>query len=164
MTENNEAIKSVVIERTLDASAELVWKMWTEADHFKAWYGPQGASIPTANIDLNVDGTRHVCMEMDTPNGPMQMWFVGQHQEIVENKRLVYTESMSNAEGNVIDPSSMGMPEGHPATTQVVVELEELDGKTKMVVTHVGVPADSPGAAGWNMAIDKLVAYVSEAE
>ncbi len=31
---------------------------------------------------------------------------------------------------------------------------------TKMVVTHAGVPADSPGAAGWNMALDKLTALL----
>ena len=29
---------SVVLERTLDAPAELVWRMWTEAEHFAAWY------------------------------------------------------------------------------------------------------------------------------
>ena len=31
-----------------------------------------------------------------------------------------------------------------------------------MVLTHVGVPAGSPGAAGWAMALDKLAAYLSE--
>jgi hypothetical protein len=30
----------------------------------------------------------------------------------------------------------------------------------KMVMTHAGIPADSPGAAGWTMALDKLAAYV----
>ena len=30
-----------------------------------------------------------------------------------------------------------------------------------MVMTHAGVPADSPGAAGWNMALDKLETYVA---
>ena len=53
------------------------------------------------------------------------------------------------------------MPDGHPTTTEVVVELDDHDGKTKMVLTHVGVPADSPGAMGWNMALDKLAAHVA---
>jgi hypothetical protein len=30
-----------------------------------------------------------------------------------------------------------------------------------MVLTHAGVPADSPGAAGWRMALDKLAAHVA---
>jgi len=53
---------SVVIERTLDAPVEMVWKLWTESEHFAAWYGPQGASIPTAEMDVRVGGTRlHRC-------------------------------------------------------------------------------------------------------
>jgi hypothetical protein len=30
-----------------------------------------------------------------------------------------------------------------------------------MVMTHVGIPHDSPGAAGWAMALDKLTAYIA---
>jgi hypothetical protein len=29
-----------------------------------------------------------------------------------------------------------------------------------MVMTHAGVPGDSPGATGWTMALDKLAAHV----
>jgi hypothetical protein len=29
-----------------------------------------------------------------------------------------------------------------------------------MVMTHVGIPADSPGAFGWAIAIDKLAAHI----
>ena len=55
----------------------------------------------------------------------------------------------------------MGMPAGHPTTTEVIVELEDVAGRTKMVMTHAGIPADSPGAAGWVAALDKLAAYVA---
>ena len=154
---------SVVIERHFDAPVELVWKMWTESEHFAAWYGPTGATIPVAKMNVWVGGSRHICMAMETPNGPMQMWFVGEFLEIVANERLVYTEAMSVEDGNVISPAQMGMPEGHPETTQVIVELEPVDGKTKMTMTHIGVPADSPGASGWGMAFDKLNAYLSTA-
>lgn len=153
---------SLVLERVFDAPIELVWKMWTDAESFAAWYGPTGAKIPVANMDVTVGGTRHICMEMDTPNGPMQMWFVGAFTEIVENQRLVYTEAMSDEAGNVIPPAQMGMPEGAPESTEVIVELEVVDGMTKMTMTHVGVAADSPGAGGWAMAIDKLTAHLAE--
>lgn len=154
---------SVVIERHFDAPVELVWKMWTESEHFAAWYCPTGATIPVAKMNVRVGGSRHICMAMETPNGPMQMWFVGEFLEIVANERLVYTEAMSVEDRNVISPAQMGMPEGHPETTQVIVELEPVDGKTKMTMTHIGVPADSPGASGWGMAFDKLNAYLSTA-
>ncbi|NNL46780.1 MAG: SRPBCC domain-containing protein, partial [Acidimicrobiia bacterium] len=49
---------SVMIERTLDAPVELVWQMWTDADHFAAWYGPMGATIPKAEMDVRVGGRR----------------------------------------------------------------------------------------------------------
>ncbi len=151
---------SVVIERTLDAPIDLVWRMWTESEHFAAWYGPTGASIPTATMDVRVGGGRHIQMQMQTPNGEMQMWFVGEYREVAAPTRLVYTESMSDPDGNVMSPADMGMPPGHPETTEVVVELEDVGGRTKMVMTHVGVPAESPGAQGWAMALDKLEAHL----
>jgi hypothetical protein len=58
----------------------------------------------------------------------------------------------------VLPPTDTGLPDGHPATTQVTVELTDLGGRTKMVMTHSGIPADSPGAVGWAMAFSKLAA------
>ncbi len=153
---------AVTIERTFDAPADLIWQMWTDPQHFAAWYGPAGATLPVAKMDVRVGGTRLVCMQVTTPAGPMQMWFTGQYREVVENKRLVYTESMSNENGDIIAASDMGMPAGHPTTTEVRVDLEDLEGRTKMVMTQLGIPADSPGATGWAMAIDKLTNYVNE--
>lgn len=151
MTDNDNA---VVIERTFDAPIALIWKMWTDPEHFKNWYGPDGVTIPVAKMDLRVGGSRLVCMEMRTPDGPMQMWFTGEYLEVVENERLAYTESMSDESGNVTSP------EGHPAITEVRVQFDEIDGRTRMVMTHLGVPAGSPGAAGWAMAFEKLSAQL----
>lgn len=159
MTNDNSSQDAVVIERSFDAPVELIWKMWTDPEHFKAWYGPKGATIPVAKIDLRAGGNRLVCMERQSPNGPMQMWFAGEYREVVQNERLVYTEYMSDEHGNRL-PAETGMPEGHPMTTEVRVELEDIGGRTKMVMTHSGIPADSPGAAGWTMALDKLAAHV----
>jgi uncharacterized protein YndB with AHSA1/START domain len=160
MTDDNGSQDAVVIERSFDAPVDLIWQMWTDPHHFAGWYGPDGATIPIANMDVRVGGARLVCMEMQTPDGPMQMWFTGVYREVLENRRLVYTESMSDENGNVVSPSDVGMPEGHPMETEVRVELEDVGGRTKMVMTHAGVPGDSPGAAGWAMALDKLAAHV----
>ena len=161
MTPNSAPRDAVVIERDFDAPVDLVWKMWTDPEHFKEWYGPDGATIPAAEMDVRVGGTRLVCMEVHAPNGAMRMWFTGEYGEVIENERLVYTESMSDEHGNVASPESMGMPEGHPVTTEVRVELEDLGGRTKMVMTHTGIPTDSPGAAGWVMAFDKLAVHIA---
>jgi len=162
MTDNDEAQNAVVIERRFNAPVGLIWKMWTDPEHFKAWYGPNGVTIPVAKMDVRVGGTRLVCMEMQTPNGPMQMWFTGEYLEIVEPERLVFTDSFSDEKGQVASPTEMGMPEGHPTTTEVRVDLQDDGGGTKMVMTHAGIPSGSPGAAGWAMAFDKLAAHVEE--
>ena len=160
MTDSSVSQDAVVLERSFDAPPALIWQMWTEPEHFKAWYGPDGATVPVAKMDVRVGGTRLVCLEMGTPGGPVQMWFTGEYCEVIENERLIYTESMSDENGNVLPPSDMGLLSGHPATTEVTVELQDLGDRTKMVLTHAGVPAGSPGAAGWAMAFSKLAAHV----
>ena len=161
MADDSGSPNTVVIERTFEAPVDLVWRMWTDPDHFAAWYGPAGASVPVARMDLRVGGARLVCLEVQTSNGTTQMWFTGVYREVIENKRLVYTESMSDENGNLLSPSAVGLPEGHPATTEVLVELDDLGGRTRMTMTHLGVPEDSPGAAGWRMALDKLATHVA---
>jgi uncharacterized protein YndB with AHSA1/START domain len=160
MTDGFSSQDAVTIERTFDAPVDLIWQMWTDPEHFAAWYGPAGATMPVAQMNVRVGGTRLVCMEVTTPSGPMQMWFTGEYREVIENKRLVYTESMSNPNGDILAPSDVGMPPGHPTTTEVRVELEDLGGRTKMIMIHVGIAADSPGATGWAMALDKLAAHI----
>jgi uncharacterized protein YndB with AHSA1/START domain len=162
MNDTTTPAEWVRIERNFDAPIELIWQMWTDPAHFASWYGPIGATIPFSEMDVRVGGTRRICMEMTTPNGPMQMWFTGTYTEIDPPHRLVYTESMCDPEGNVISPAAMGMPDGHPDTTHIIVELSTDDeGHTAMVMTHQGIPAGSPGAMGWTMALDKLAASVS---
>jgi uncharacterized protein YndB with AHSA1/START domain len=161
MTDIRDFREAVVIERSFDAPVELVWQMWTDPRHFAGWFGPIGATIPVAKMDVRVGGRRLVSMEVQTPGGLMQMWFTGEYREVVENRRLVYTEAMSDENGNVVSPTDMGMPAEHPTTTEIRVELEDIGGRTKMVLTHAGIPADSPGAAGWTMALDKLAARIA---
>lgn len=152
----------VKIVRAFDAPIETVWAMWTDPTLFSLWYGPNGASIPVAEMNAVPGGTRKIQMEMQTPNGTMSMWFTGEYREVTQPARLVYTESMCDAEGNLISPQSMGMPEGTPQFTEVVVELSEADGTTTMTMVHKGVPAGTPSEGGWNQAFDKLGQRLSE--
>ena len=107
-----------------------------------------------AEMDVRVGGKRLVCMV--SPDGNMKMWTTGEFLEVVPNERLVYTDSMADENGNVVPPSAMGMPDGFPMTTEVTVLLEDLDGRTKMVMTHAGVPADSGASEGWTQAFAKM--------
>ena len=152
---------AVVIERSFDAPADLIWQMWTDPEHLKEWFGPTGATIPVAKMDVRVGGRRLICMEVQTPGGRRSMWFAGEYLQVVANQLLVYTEFMSDENGNVVSNSEMGQTDEHPTTTEVRVELKQLDGVTTMVMTHTGIPSDSPGAVGWTMAFDKLAPRVA---
>lgn len=159
---NNPGISqddSLVIERIFNASVELIWQMWTDPVHFKNWYAPKGFTVPVANMDLRVGGKRLICMA--SPDGKMKMWTVGEYREVVVNERLVYTESPSDELGNVVSPSAIAMPEGYPAITEVIISLQDLGGRTKMVLIHAGVPAASGAGAGWEQAFDKLADYLT---
>jgi uncharacterized protein YndB with AHSA1/START domain len=161
MADTQRSTDAVVIERTFDAPADLIWQMWTDPEHLKEWFGPMGATIPVARMDVRVGGSRLIRMEVQTPSGRMSMWFAGEYLQVVTNQLLVYTEFISDESGNAVSASAMGIGDGHPSTTEVRVELEQFDGVTKMVVTHAGIPGDSPGAAGWTMALDKLAARLA---
>lgn len=161
MMTSHDSGDRVVVERVFQAPPEQIWLMWTDAAHFAAWYGPAGASIPVAEMDVRVGGKRLLCMEVTTPTGAMQMWFTGEYLEVVENQRLAYTDARSDENGYVLSPEQAGLPLGHPTTTEVHVELESITSGTKMVLTHLGIPAASPGAAGWTMALDKLAAALA---
>lgn len=151
----------VKITRAFDAPIDLVWEMWTNPDLFRQWYGPNGMNVPLAEMDVVVGGTRKICMEMTSPDRTVQMWFIGVYKEVTRPSRLVYTESMCDADGTIIAPQSMGLPAGHPEVTEVIVELIEADGRTVMTMVHVGLPEGSAGKGGWAQAFDKLKATLN---
>ena len=153
MTDNAGWVR---IERRFKAPVTRVWAMWTDPDLFRTWYGPRGMTVPVAEMDVVVGGTRKVCMEMASPDRRMTMWFTGVYKEVKAPTRLVYTESMCDAQGVIIPAKAMGMPDGHPDVTEVIVDLAEVDGGTVMTMIHVGVREGTGGAGGWNMAFDKL--------
>lgn len=60
-----------------------------EAEHFANWYGPLDATMPAVDIYVRVVGRRRIAMEMDTPNGAMQMYFVGEYRKVNPKSGLV---------------------------------------------------------------------------
>jgi len=94
----------------------------------------------------------------------MDMWSTGTFSEIVPLKRIAYTDSFADAEGNVVSPASIGM-DGMSEVMQVVVEFEALAGNlTRVTITHDGAPVGSEHAsnmeAGWHQSLDKFADVV----
>lgn len=153
MNEMTTSKDAIVIERVFDAPVDLIWQMWTDPEHFKNWYGPQGFTVPVAEMDLRVGAKHLFCME--SPDGGMKIWTTGEYTEIIPNERLVYTSSPADENGN---PT---LHEGQPLITVVTVQLEELDGRTKMRMTHEGLPTNDQGAnEGWKQTFAKMADYI----
>jgi len=154
------AQQELVIERIFDAPRELVWKAWTEPEHFMRWWGPKSFTTPHCEIDLRVGGKYLNCMR--GPAGTdfdKDFWSTGVYEEIVPMQRIVATDSFADALGNVVPASHYGMPGDLPLEFRVTVTFEDDDGRTKLTLTHEGLPAgeQSEGAsAGWNQSFDKL--------
>jgi len=149
-------ITELILTRTFDAPRELVWKAWTEPERFTRWWGPKGFTAPVIRIDLRVGGTYLNCMR--SPGG-QDYWSTGVYREIVPMERLVLTDSFADEKGNVVPASHYGMTGEWPLELLVTVSFEEIGGKTKITLRHVGIP---PGKisedtkAGWNESFDKL--------
>ena len=163
MTELTDPTNAVIIERVFAASIDTCWAMWTDPAEFKAWYGPNGATIPVVEFDVRVGGKRRVCMLMNTPNGQLQMWFSGEHLVVDPPTRLGYSEAMTDEHGTILDPQEMGMPDSGHRVTEITVVLNDVNGSTHMTLTHAGIPAGSPGEFGWNMALNKLDEHLRNA-
>ncbi len=154
-SEAQAAEPELVITRIFDAPRELVWKAWTDPQHLMRWWGPKNFTTPVAKIDLRVGGKYLSCMR--SPEG-QDYWSTGTYLEIEPPERLVCTDSFADADGNVVPASYYGMGEDFPREMQVTITLEDINGKTKMTLKHVGLPPNMSDMTntGWNESFDKL--------
>lgn len=112
----------ILITRTLKAPRELVWQAWTNVDHLQHWHAPHGCEIRFARFDFREGGGFHSCISNPSFG---ECWCVGTYQEIVKPERIVYTMAMADAEGNLVDPASVGHDAKWPAETTVRITLQE---------------------------------------
>ncbi|MCB0014607.1 MAG: SRPBCC domain-containing protein, partial [Anaerolineales bacterium] len=77
--------REMLVTRTFDAPRDLVWQMWTRAEHLKHWWGPDGWSLPICEIDFRPGGSWFYCMA-----GPDDMQSCGKatYLEIAAPERL----------------------------------------------------------------------------
>ena len=153
---SNRGKQDVLIIRVFDAPRDLVWKAWTDPEHFMSWWGPKGYTCPYCEMDLRVGGKYLNCMR--SPSG-REIWSTGVYREIIPIERLVFTDCFADEKGNVVHATYYGLSADFPLEMLVTVTLEDQDGKTKMTLEHIGLPAGSEGEGaeqGWSESFDKL--------
>jgi uncharacterized protein YndB with AHSA1/START domain len=150
------ARSELVITRVFDAPRELVWKAWTEPEHFQRWWGPKDYTCPFCEMDLRVGGKYLNCMR--SPEG-QEYWSTGVYREIIPLERLVFTDCFADEQGNVVPAAHYGMSADFPLEMLVEVTLEDQAGKTKMTLKHSGLPTGPEGEGaqqGWTESFEKL--------
>ena len=160
-------LQEFVISRTFDAPRDLVWKVFTEPEHMKQWWGPKGVTVIKSEMDLRPGGSYHYAMR--TPDG-QTMWGKMVYREITPKSRIVFVNSFSDEAGGV---TRHPMAPTWPLEMLSVFSFEEQDGKTKFTVHWSPLNASeeerktfADGHAsmnqGWSGTMDQLAAYLAK--
>ncbi len=87
-----------VVTRSFDAPRELVWKVYTEIEHLKHWWGPKGFTWIGGTLDFRPGGMFHYGMR--SPDGH-EMWGRFVYREIAKPETIVFVNSFSDKAGGI---------------------------------------------------------------
>ena len=153
----------LVLERTLDAPIDLVWKAYTRPEHLKQWFAPRPYEITECELDLRPGGIFRIRMTgpdgFDTGHGN-----AGCVLEVVEGKTFTWTSAL----GPGYRPAEMGEGcESFPMTA-IVTFADAGNGKTayKAVAMHKdGADRDQHEKMGfqdgWGTVAGQLAEYAN---
>ena len=129
-TVQRKSDREVVVTRTFDCPARLVFEAWTNPELFKQWWVPKsmGMTLHSCELDVRVGGGYRLVFG-DDPSNPMA--FFGKYLEVTPYSRLVWTNEESGDDG--------------PVTT---VTLAEKGGKTMLVLQEHYPTKEALDAAG----------------
>lgn len=138
--------REVVVTRTFDAPARLVFAAWTKPDLFEKWWVPRsmGMTLRSCELDVRTGGTYRLVFGED-PSSTMA--FHGTYLEVVPDERIVWTNEESGDAGSV-----------------TTVTLEERDGKTLLVLSELYPTKEALDEAGTGAqeAMDETFAQLDE--
>ena len=117
-TVERKSERELVVTRTVNGPARIVFEAWTKPELFKRWWVPKsmGMSLLSCEMDVRVGGRYRV----EFGRKPSEsMAFVGRYLEVIPNARLVWTNEESD-DGAV-----------------TTVTFEEKGGKTLLVLSEL---------------------------
>lgn len=120
--------RELVVTRTFNAPARIVFEAWTRPELMKRWWAPKSTSVPLLSCEMDVRAGGSYRLEFGH-DASESMAFVGRYLEVDPPSRLVWT----NEEG-----------EDGAVTT---VTFEERDGRTFLTV-HELYPSKEALEAG----------------
>lgn len=107
--------RELLVTRTIDAPADLVFEAWTTPALFQRWWVPKsfGLTLLSCELDVRVGGTYRLVFQ----HGDATMAFFGTYREVTPPSRLVWTND-----------------EGDAGETITTATFDERDGKTHITV------------------------------
>lgn len=121
------ARRKITLERTVKASIQEVWEMWTTTKGIESWWGPDGFSVVVLSLDLRPGGEMTYAM---TATAPEQIEFLKKagmpvtqvarviYTEVVPPRRLAFTQLADFIPG--VKPYTIGMQVEFEATADAV--------------------------------------------
>jgi uncharacterized protein YndB with AHSA1/START domain len=131
------------MRRVLRAPRSLVFKALTEPDQLAKWWGPNGFTAPSVEIDLRVGGAYRIAMQ--PPEGDL-FYLAGEFREVDPPARLVYTFRWED-------------PDPDDRETMVTLSLENLGESTELAFAQGTFAAERRRALheeGWTDCLDRL--------
>jgi len=126
---------------TVPAPPRSVFRAWTEPDQLKHWFGPDMFQTTDATIDLRVGGAYRLVMR--APDGS-DLVISGRYEEIVPDRRLVYTWAWGHAPAEVMRVQVEFTPIGADTTEIRIHHSEIVDGQLEQY------------ASGWREGVNRL--------
>jgi uncharacterized protein YndB with AHSA1/START domain len=157
------------IRRVVRAPRELVWKMWTERDHFAKWFGPKGCTLSVERFELRPGGVVLYTMHWKGAAAMGGKWVM---RAVQAPERLEFVSSFADAQGQTIRAP---MADQWPLEMATVVILEPHAGIGAGTVITVqssalgATPAEQKTfddghasmTGGWGGTFDALEQYVA---
>ena len=141
-------VHELLIERHFEAPAALVWRLWTDAELLKRWFGPKDFTCPSYSLDFRIGG-RYRGLISSRAHG--DSWFGGQILEIVPNEKLIMSFAWEAGSG-LTEP------------TVITIAFSEAGGVTTQSFHQAPfASADERDShhGGWSECLDKQVAYLA---
>jgi uncharacterized protein YndB with AHSA1/START domain len=109
--------RELVVTRTVNGPARLVFRAWTEAELFRQWWVPKsyGLNLLSCEIDARVGGGYRMVFKHEDST----MEFFGKYLEVTPPSRLVWT----NEEGDGVTVTTVTFTEVAGKTTVVLRDL-----------------------------------------
>jgi uncharacterized protein YndB with AHSA1/START domain len=123
--------RELVVTRTVNGPARIVFQAWTKPELFKQWWLPKsmGMSLLSCDMDVRVGGTYRLVISH--PASPEPMAFFGRYTEVTPHSRLVWTNEEEHGGGQI-----------------TTVTFEEKGGQTLLVLHELYPSKEALDAAG----------------